>query len=63
MLRNPGGTRRYLVTRTTVEEADLFEALPRELKETITEVHFAEKMGMVGTYGIDLDDEWAETVR
>ena len=63
MLRNPGGTRRYLVTRTTVEEAGLFEALPRELKETITEVHFAEKMGMVGTYGIDLDDEWAETVR
>ena len=63
MLQTLEGVRRYLVTRYTVEEADLFEALPREFKETITEVHFAEKMGMVGTYGIDLDGEWTERVR
>lgn len=56
------GTQRYLVTRYTVEEADTFEALPREFKDTISEIHFAEKIGMQGTYGIDLDDEWARKV-
>jgi hypothetical protein len=57
------GTGRYLITRYTVEEADLFEALPPEFKETISEVHFAERLGMMGTYGIDLDEEWAQRVR
>jgi hypothetical protein len=49
------GTVRYLVTRYTVEEADLSKALLPEFKETISEFHFAEKLGITGAYGIGLD--------
>lgn len=59
------GAERYIITRKTVEEgaADLFDALPREFRETIAEVHFADgsdqdHLGMEGSYSIDLDSEW-----
>lgn len=39
------GTKRYLITRTTTEEPDTFEALPREFRDTISEVHFADGSG------------------
>jgi hypothetical protein len=62
------GTRRYLITRNTTAEADLYEAIPREFKETITEVHFAngedpKLLGQQGTYSIDLDEEWLSRIR
>jgi hypothetical protein len=68
MLKTLEGTRRYLITRRTTAEADLYEAIPREFKETITEVHFAngedpELLGQQGTYGIDLDEEWLARIR
>lgn len=55
--------KRYLVTRYTIpqEDADKFHALPDELEETISEVHFAPgpdqpdgRVGLEGTYAIDL---------
>ncbi len=57
------GTERIIVKRHTVERgaADVFDALPREFKETISEVHFADgelNVGQIGAYGIDVDDEW-----
>ena len=62
------GTHRYLITRRTTAEADLYEAIPRDFKETITEIHFAngedpDLLGQQGTYGIDLDDEWLARIR
>ncbi len=48
---------RYLVTRRTTDNPDVYEALPSELKETISEVHPDIGLGSIGTYGIDLDDE------
>jgi hypothetical protein len=64
----PEGTHRYLITRRTTAEADLYEAIPREFKETITEVHFAtgedpDLLGQEGTYSIDLDDEWLARIK
>jgi hypothetical protein len=64
MLTTLEGTERILVTRRTVPEgqADVFEAIPPELKATISEVHFADgsnpdALGQQGTYGIDADEE------
>lgn len=58
MIETLEGTDRYLITRWTVEDADTFEALPGEFKETISEVHRDIGLGSIGTYGIDLDEEW-----
>lgn len=57
------GLRPILVTRTTTDDPDLFEDIPREFRETIREVHYAdgsnpELLGQQGTYGIDVDEEW-----
>lgn len=63
------GTDRYLVTRRIVPEgeANIFDAFPRQLRETISEVHYVdgsrpENKGLQGTYGIDLDPQTAEKV-
>lgn len=47
------GTERIIVKRHTVERgaADVFDALPREFKETISEVHFADGELNVGQIG------------
>ena len=68
MLETLEGTKRYLVTRYTTDEPDKFEALPSELRQTISEVHFADGsnpdlLGLQGTYGIDLDPEHERLVR
>jgi hypothetical protein len=68
LLETLEGTHRYLITRRTTAEADLYEAIPREFKQTITEVHFAsgtdaELLGQQGTYGIDLDEEWLVRIK
>lgn len=61
------GTSRYLVTRRIVPrgEAQLFDALPDQIRGTISEVHYVdgrrpENRGMVGTYGVDLPPRLAE---
>lgn len=61
-------TKRVVVKRTLTNNPDLFDNLPRELVETIEEVHFAdgsreENVGQVGAYSIDLPDEWIERFR
>lgn len=62
MIDTLAGTDRFLITRSTTENADTFESLPQEFKDTITEVHPDIGLGSVGTYGIDLDQEWAGNV-
>ena len=57
------GSERMIVKRRTVERdaADVFDALPREFKETISEVHYANgelNVGQIGAYGIDVNEEW-----
>lgn len=56
------GTSRILVTRYLTEEADVFEAIPPEFKATISEVHYADQIGQQGTYGIEVDEEWARNI-
>lgn len=68
MLQTLEDTKRFLVTRRTTDTPDLFEELPRELTETISEVHFADGsnpdlVGQQGTFGIDLDEEWIERIQ
>ena len=69
MIRTLEGTDRYLVTRRIVPEgeANIFEAFPQQVRETISEVHYIdgsrrENKGQQGTYGIDLDRDWAARV-
>lgn len=63
VLDTPEGTERVLITRTTTRNADTFESLPYEFKDTISEVHPDMGIDSVGTYGIDLDEEWLGKVR
>lgn len=61
MIETLEGTSRFLVTRRIVPygQAQLFDELPVQLRDTISEVHYVDgshpdNKGLVGTYGIDL---------
>lgn len=54
---------RYLVTRYTKEEANLFAEFPEAVKKTIREVHFAPELNQQGTYSVNLPDALADDVR
>lgn len=57
MIETLDGTDRYLITRVTTDNPDVYEGFPPELKATISEVHRDIGIATVGTYGIDLDEE------
>ncbi len=65
MIETLDGTKRYLATRKITDNPDVYSSLPEEFVKTISEVHFADgsdsdQLGAEGTYGIDLDEEWAK---
>lgn len=53
---------RYLITRYLTENANMFRELSDEAVESISEVHFADKIGAQGTFGISLEPDFAEYV-
>ena len=64
------GTERFLVARRIVPkgEANIFAELPEQIRDTITEVHYAngedpDNVGLEGTYGADLPPDLAARFR
>lgn len=69
MIESLEGTERCLITRRILPAgtANIYENLPRGLKDTISEVHYVDgedpsNKGKIGTYGIDLDETWIERI-
>lgn len=63
MLQTLDGTERYLITRYKTDNPSIFNQIPDELKETISEVHHPEApLYAQGTFGIDLPDDLAARV-
>lgn len=53
---------RYLVTRYLTDNANMFNELSGEARESISEVHYADQLGAQGTFGVDLEPDFAEYV-
>lgn len=53
---------RYLLTRYLTDKPNMFNEFSEEAFDSISEVHFADKLGAQGTYGVDLDEDFAEYI-